>query len=111
MRKTVMLSWLFSWVLCLPLLAQDIAISGRVTSSDDGVGLPGVSIQVKGTTRGTTTDANGTYKFNAPGGATLVFSYIGYASQEIAVGNRNTINVTLSPGTQSLDEIVVTAQD
>ena len=110
MRKVVMLSWLFSWVLCLPLLAQDISISGRVTSSDDGAGLPGVSIQVKGASRGTTTDANGAFKLSAPSGSVLVFSYIGYATQEISVGNRTTINVTLAPGAQSLDEIVVTAQ-
>lgn len=85
-------------------------MSGRVTSSDDGSTLPGVSVQVKGTTRGAITDADGNYRISVPVNARLVFSFIGYTGQEIAVGNKTTINVTLVAGSQSLDEIVVTAQ-
>ncbi|GAB2600865.1 SusC/RagA family TonB-linked outer membrane protein [Spirosoma areae] len=101
-----MLSLLF----CLPVLAQDVAVSGRVTSSDDGSALPGVSIQVKGTTRGTTTDADGNYKVSVAPNSRLVFSYIGFSNQEIVVGSQSTINVQLAAGAASLDEIVVTAQ-
>ena len=110
MRKILLASWLLSLLFCLPLLAQDVAVSGRVTSSDDGSALPGVSVQVRGTTRGAITDASGNYKISVPANARLVFSFIGYAGQEVAVGNKNTVNVTLVAGAQSLDEIVVTAQ-
>ncbi|MBD2700999.1 SusC/RagA family TonB-linked outer membrane protein [Spirosoma sp. BT702] len=110
MRKILLGSWLLSLLFCLPVLAQEVAVKGQITSSDDGSTLPGVSIQVKGTTRGTTTDANGNYQISVPAASRLVFSYIGFASQEIPVGNETTINVKLASGTQSLDEIVVTAQ-
>ncbi|WP_027303256.1 SusC/RagA family TonB-linked outer membrane protein [Rudanella lutea] len=95
------------WLLCLPVLAQDIAVSGRVTSSDDGSALPGVSVQVKGTTRGTTTDASGNYRLNAPANAQLVFSFIGYKTQEVAVGNRTTVNLSLTSDASVLNEVVV----
>ncbi|GAB3724732.1 SusC/RagA family TonB-linked outer membrane protein [Spirosoma lituiforme] len=110
MQKIIFGSWLLSLLFCLPAIAQDIAVSGRVTSSDDGSTLPGVSVQVKGTTRGAITDANGDYKISVPANARLVFSFIGYTGQEVAVGNKTTVNVSLVPGSQSLDEIVVTAQ-
>ncbi|MCX6218260.1 SusC/RagA family TonB-linked outer membrane protein [Spirosoma sp.] len=110
MQKILLGSWLLSLLFCLPVLAQDIAVSGRVTSSDDGSTLPGVSVQVKGTTRGAITDADGNYRISVPANARLVFSFIGYTGQEVAVGNKTTINVTLVAGSQSLDEIVVTAQ-
>jgi len=103
-------SWFLSLLFCLPLMAQDMAISGRVTSSDDDSSLPGVSIQVKGTTRGTITDAEGRYRISVPANSRLVFSFIGFGSEEVSVGNQTTINVKLSSGLQSLDEVVVTAQ-
>ena len=110
MRKLLLASWLLSLLFCLPVLAQDVSVSGRVTSSDDGSALPGVSVQVKGTTRGAITDASGAYKISVPTDARLVFSFIGYTAQEVAVGSKTTINVALVAGSQSLDEIVVTAQ-
>ncbi|GAB3941064.1 SusC/RagA family TonB-linked outer membrane protein [Spirosoma harenae] len=86
-------------------------ITGLVTSSDDNQPLPGVSILVKGTTSGTTTRADGTYTINVnnPANATLTFSFIGYQSQEIAIGNRTTIDVKLAEGASTLSEVVVTA--
>jgi len=108
MRKILFGSWLLSLLFCLPVLAQEIAVSGRVTSSDDGSTLPGVSVQVKGTTRGTTTDAEGNYRISAPANARLVFSFIGFLSQEVAVGNRSTVNVRLENNAQELNEVVVT---
>ncbi|RIV19292.1 SusC/RagA family TonB-linked outer membrane protein [Fibrisoma montanum] len=110
MRKYLMLGWLLTLLFCLPALAQEVTVSGRVTSSDDGSALPGVSIQIKGTSRGTTTDSEGRYRLSVPANARLVFSYIGFGNQEIAVGNQTTIDVALTSGAQNLSEIVVTAQ-
>ncbi len=108
MRKILLGSWLLSLLFCLPLLAQDVTVSGRVTSSDEKEGLPGVSVSVKGTTRGTTTDAQGNYKINAPASSQLVFSFVGYVGQEIAVGNQSTIAVQLVPDVSNLEEVIVT---
>lgn len=109
MSKLLSGSWLLLLLSCLPALAQDVAVSGRVTSSDDGATLPGVTVQVKGTTRGTTTDASGTYRVNVPANGRLVFSFIGFATQEVVVGNRSTIDVALSNNANNLSEVVVTA--
>ena len=81
-------------------------ISGTV-SDDKGEGLPGVSVVVKGSQRGTTTDTDGKYRLDAPDRATLVFSYVGYLSQEVIVGNQTTLNVTLKNDDKSLEEVVV----
>ena len=110
MRKILLASWLLMLLSCLPALAQDVTVRGRVTSSDDGSALPGVSVQVKGTTRGATTDADGNYSVSVPADGRLVFSFIGFNSQELPVGNQSNLNVTLSSGSTNLNEIVVTAQ-
>jgi len=83
-------------------------VRGKVVDSK-GETLPGVSVRVKGTTVGTTTDMQGNFSLNAPDNSTLIFSYIGYVSQEIAVNNRTNINVTLVEDSQMLGEVVVTA--
>ncbi|MBC7923422.1 MAG: SusC/RagA family TonB-linked outer membrane protein [Ferruginibacter sp.] len=85
-----------------------VTISGKVTSQE-GEALAGVSVVIKGTSTGTATDANGAYTVNADAGATLVFSFIGYTTQEVPVGNRTVINVTLVPDIETLSEVVVTA--
>lgn len=86
----------------------DHTVSGRVTSASENTGLPGVNIVLKGTTVGTTTDAEGRYTLPLPDGeGTLVFSYIGYISREVPVANRTTIDVTLEPDLQQLEEVVV----
>jgi TonB-linked SusC/RagA family outer membrane protein len=83
-------------------------IKGKVTD-EAGSGMPGVNILVKGTTTGTTTDSNGDYTISIdnPSQATLVISFIGYATQEILVGERSTIDVSLLPSLESLSEVVV----
>ncbi len=81
-------------------------VSGKVVSEQDE-GIPGVSISVKGTTRGSTTDADGNFNFNAASEETLVFSYLGYESQEVTVGSRTLINIKLVPDVRSLEEVVV----
>ncbi|WP_426058166.1 SusC/RagA family TonB-linked outer membrane protein [Hymenobacter sp. B1770] len=88
------------------LQAADTPISGRITD-ESGAGLPGVTVLVKGTTNGTQTDADGRYSIVAPAGATLVFSYVGYTSQEVAVGGRTTVDTRLVASAQGLSEVVV----
>lgn len=90
------------------VFAQDIAITGKV-SDGGGEGIPGANVLIKGTTKGTTTDLGGTYQLSAPANATLVFSFIGYETKEVAVGNQSVINVTLSDNVTALNEVVVTA--
>ena len=86
----------------------DQAITGVVTDAATGGGLPGVSVVIKGTTRGTTTDTEGNYQLVVPDqSVTLVFSFIGYTTQEITVGNRSALNVTLSGEDKALSEVVV----
>ena len=91
--------------------AQDRTITGTVTSEAGGEPLPGVNVVVKGTTIGTITDIDGNYQLQTEAeNPVLQFSFIGYGSQEVEVGNQSTINVTLSDDVQSLQEVVVTAQ-
>ena len=97
----------FSLFLSLQVFAQQVKITGTVKSAQDGSLLPGVSILLKGTTTGTVTDLNGKYSITAPSSGTLVFSFIGYKTQEINVGNRKVINVLLKPASVGLNELVV----
>jgi TonB-linked SusC/RagA family outer membrane protein len=84
-----------------------LQISGKVTS-DQGVAIPGVNVLLKGTTTGTTTNAEGAYSLTAPDGSgTLVFSYIGYLTEEVAINNRSTIDASLVADIKSLNEVVV----
>ncbi len=92
-------------VLCLSA-AQAQTIRGKVTD-ETGAGLPGVNIIEKGTSNGTVSDAQGDYSINAGNDATLVFSFIGYTNQEIAVGGRASIDVKLEPSAVGLSEVVV----
>jgi TonB-linked SusC/RagA family outer membrane protein len=87
------------------LFAQDL-VQGTVVDTG-GDPLPGVNVLVKGTTRGTSTDAEGKFTLSAATGATLVFSYVGYVSQEVVVSNQAILNITLGPDNQTLDEVVV----
>lgn len=96
-------------LLCsISLFAQDRTITGKVIA-DDGSILPGVSITVRGTTRGATTDSEGSYKIAVPTGSQLVFSFIGFTNQEVTVGTQNVIDVRLMPDATQLQEVVVTA--
>ncbi|MHA7099727.1 SusC/RagA family TonB-linked outer membrane protein [Roseivirga pacifica] len=89
------------------LMAQTRTVTGVVTGGDDGLGIPRVNITVKGTTRGQATDFDGNYSIEVSSGETLVYSFVGYVSQEILVGNQTTINVVLQPDYGQLDEVVV----
>ena len=88
-------------------LVQGITIAGKVTDAADEP-LPGVNVLIKGTLQGTVSDVNGFYSLQVPDdNVTLVFSFVGYASQEFLVGDQRVINVTLSETTRELEEVVV----
>lgn len=107
MRKTLLLSCL-SVLLVGSVIAQTRQISGKVTAPGDNQGLPGVNIIVQGTTKGTSTDAQGNFTIGlSPGETTLSFSFIGYKTQSINVDNRTTVNVVLEPDEVTLEEVVV----
>lgn len=87
---------------------SSITIQGKVTVDDSNEGLPGVNVFLKGTDNGTITDIDGNYQITVPDeSAILVFSFIGYVSQEVAVGSQRTINVIMAEDAQALDEVVV----
>lgn len=88
----------------------DIIITGQVTGEEDGLPLPGVNILLKGTSKGTNTDANGNFSLSIPdAGGTLIFSFIGFVSQEMEVTSATTLNVALKSDAATLGEVVVTA--
>jgi len=96
--------------LCLTVFAfsayAQSTVKGKVVD-ENGSGMPGVNVLVKGTTSGTTTDTDGNFSLDAKADDVLVISFIGYTSEEIPVGNRTTIDVTLTPSIEALSEIVV----
>jgi len=87
--------------------AQEKTISGTV-SDDSGLPLPGVNIIIKGTTSGTQSDFDGKYSIQTSVSQTLVYSYVGFETQEVAVGSSNNVNVSMQAGS-ALEEVVVTA--
>jgi TonB-dependent SusC/RagA subfamily outer membrane receptor len=108
MRKVLLISLLLIWANAL--FAQEKLVKGRVTSSDDGTGLPGVSVVIKGTSKGTVTDANGNYQIQVAPGNSLNYSYIGFVGQTIAIADKSEVNLTLKTDAGILNEVVVTAQ-
>lgn len=106
MRKILLL--FFSLGIVLSAVAQDRVISGKVTSSEDGSALPGVNVLLKGTTNGTVTDSDGNFKITVPSsGSILAFSFIGLLSQEVTVGDRSVVDVTMESDVKQLTEVVV----
>ncbi|SFD29537.1 TonB-linked outer membrane protein, SusC/RagA family [Chitinophaga sp. CF118] len=108
MKKGLLL-WLFVAMSVLHTYAQTRTITGKVTDAKDGSPLPGVSVIVKGTSKGTVTSADGSYKIEATPENALIFSFIGYTNQERAVGNNSSFAITLSTDNKQLSEVVVTA--
>ena len=87
---------------------QGTTITGKVTSAEDNEGLPGANVVVKGTAQGTVTDIEGNYSIEVPSGqSVLVYSSVGYISEEVNVGNQTVINVSMTADIKSLQEIVV----
>jgi len=109
MRKTFT-SIFFLCILLLGLssMAQVKTITGKITSSDDGGPLPGASIKIKGTNTGTSSNSDGSFTIKAPASSSiLLISLIGYKTQEITVGNKTSINATLVPDAQELQEVTI----
>jgi TonB-dependent starch-binding outer membrane protein SusC len=102
-RKMTLFS-AFVLLFTVPIIGQ--TVSGKVTDSK-GEALVGVSVQVKGTTNGGVTDVDGKYSVSADKNATLVFSFIGFTSKDVAINGQSTIDVTLATDEQSLSEVVV----
>ncbi|HOP57853.1 MAG TPA: SusC/RagA family TonB-linked outer membrane protein [Bacteroidales bacterium] len=111
MKKLFLLIVLFVFAGSSILLAQTRVITGTVSSATEGEGvIPGVTVQVKGTTLGTITDQDGKYSISVPANATtLVFSYIGMKKQEVEIAGRSVIDAAMESDLLGLDEVVVTA--
>jgi len=107
MKKILLLNLCFLLLAAGRLFAQTHAVTGTVTAKEDGLPLPGVSVSIKGTTNGTQTDVNGKYTLTVPDGATLSFSFLGYATQ-LQSANTSTLNVIMVATAQQLGEVVVT---
>ncbi|GGZ87809.1 SusC/RagA family TonB-linked outer membrane protein [Algibacter mikhailovii] len=105
LKKTLFLLLGFCFVLSVS--AQQKPITGNVTGMADGMPLPGVNVIIKGTTNGTSTDFDGNYSIEASASDVIVFSYIGYVSQEITVGSSSVVNAILAEDVDALDEVVV----
>jgi TonB-linked SusC/RagA family outer membrane protein len=89
--------------------SQDRQVTGKIVNSEDNTALPGVSVVIKGTNRGTSSVADGSYKVSVTEGTTLIFSSLGFTKKEVKVGNQSVINVALDNSTSNLEEVVVTA--
>ena len=108
MKKLLLVSLCFLMLSVTQVFAQNRTVTGTVTAKEDGLPIPGVSVKIKGTNIGAPTDVNGKYTISVAPGATLVFSFIAYVPQEIAVGDKKVINVVLAQNSQVLSEVVVT---
>ncbi|MGJ1478003.1 SusC/RagA family TonB-linked outer membrane protein [Sphingobacterium spiritivorum] len=108
MKQKLLKVFLVCTLLVGVVYAQNRQVSGKVTSALDGSPVQGVSVAAQGTSTATQTDGSGNYSINVAGNATLVFTYVGYQRQTVAVGNRSTINVQLTSDETSLEEVVVT---
>jgi TonB-linked SusC/RagA family outer membrane protein len=109
MRRTFTFFFFLVNLLVFPLaiFAQDITVTGKVTDQGDGSPLPGVTIKIQGTSRGSVTDATGAFSIKVSTGATLVFSQLGMVTKSVVVNSSNPIQVSLSSQAQDLSEIVV----
>ena len=109
MKQRLLGIFLLSMLLIGSTYAQNRQVSGKVTSASNGSPIAGVSVRVSGTSSSTQTAGDGTYNIQVPdNNGTLSFSYIGYTSAELSIGNRSVINVQLLPDEESLEEVVVT---
>ncbi|ACU06322.1 SusC/RagA family TonB-linked outer membrane protein [Pedobacter heparinus] len=109
MKKKLLMLFMGTFLLVSHAMAQQITVSGKVTSSEDGGIVPGASVLIKGTKTATQTNSSGVYTIQTKAGDILVFSYIGLLPQERPVGGSSIINVVLSADSKGLNEVVVTA--
>jgi TonB-dependent starch-binding outer membrane protein SusC len=107
MNRKLLMSFVFVLAIVFSVVAQDRTISGKVTSSEDGSPLPGVSVSVKGSTKGTVTGSDGTYKIGVPANATINFSFVGYQKTIIPIGSKTVVDVVLTSDASEIEEVVV----
>ncbi len=106
--KRVLLSLACTMLAVISVLAQSRTVTGTVTSEDEPQGIPGVNVSVKGTMAGTITDIDGTYSLTVPEGSdVLVYSFVGFNTQEISIGNQSQIDILLTPDVKTLGEVLV----
>jgi TonB-dependent SusC/RagA subfamily outer membrane receptor len=106
--KKLILMMLCSCLLWSTAMAQERVVTGTVKGLDDGQSLPGVNVIVQGTSKGTTTDSEGKYSISvAPNENTLVFTFVGYKTATVEIGNQSIIDLSLEGDITSLDEVVV----
>jgi TonB-linked SusC/RagA family outer membrane protein len=105
--KTRFKLFILSLFVTSSMIAQDITVTGEVTSTEDGMPVPGVNVIVLGTSRGVSTDFDGLYSINVSQGEVLEFSSIGLKTVQITIGNQSVINVALEPDIAALDEVVI----
>lgn len=106
MKWKVLLIMILAWSIPELVLAQQ-QVSGKVTDQSTAEGLPGVSIVIKGTANGTVTDSNGNFSISARPADVLVFSFLGFSSREVPVGDQTSIAIDLEPDMHTLEEVVV----
>lgn len=109
MKRKLLMLFLSTFLLAINTMAQQITITGKVTSAEDKLTIPGVSVRVKGGTSAVQTTNDGTYSVGVKKGDVLIFSYIGFVPQEKIVTDATVINVVLNPDSKVLNEVVVTA--
>ncbi len=97
----------FAFIAATAVYAQEVTVTGKVTDAADGSSIPGVTIAVKGTTMGTVTDIDGKYSIKVQTGAVLIFSFVGYQSQEVNVTGQPVVDIVLGATVTSLSEVVV----
>lgn len=107
MKKNVLLLLAMLFFSFGKAFSQSRTVTGTVTSSEDGSSIPGVSVIIKGTTKGVQTNADGKFSIEASRGEILSFGFLGFISQEVTVGNASIVNITLVSDIQSLSEVVV----
>ena len=109
MKKKLLMLFVGAFLFTLQVLAQQVTIVGKVTSSEDGQPIPGATVRVKGTTNAVQTSVAGVYSIKANKGDVLQFAYLGMVTKEQEVGASTTINIVLNPDSKALNEVVVTA--
>ena len=109
MQKKALTFFLFLFSSSIFLYSQQM-LTGKITTSDDPLGIPGVNVLIKGTSTGTVTDLSGNYKIEVPSDTcTLIFSFVGYNTEAVPVRGKSVVNLDLVPTMESIEEIIVTA--
>ena len=109
MKKKLLMLFLGTFLLAINLKAQQITVTGKVTSAEDKLGVPGVSIRVKNGVNSVQSNTDGVYTIGAKKGDVLIYSYVGFVAEERTVGDAAAINIELRPDSKGLNEVVVTA--